>query len=86
MASSARPEFTAPPDLTICEREPIHIPGSVEPNGALLVVQEPELTIVQASANCSQFLGVEASGLLGTQLVDVFVNETFQFLHQRVLP
>jgi hypothetical protein len=32
-----------PVDLTNCEREPIHIPGSIQPHGVLLVLKEPEL-------------------------------------------
>ena len=30
----------APVDLTNCEREPIHIPGSVQPRGALIAVSD----------------------------------------------
>lgn len=43
-------------DLSNCEREQIHLAGSVQPHGALLVVREPELLIVQASANAGDFL------------------------------
>ena len=43
-------------DLTNCEREQIHLAGSIQPHGALLVVTEPELVIVQASANAAAFL------------------------------
>lgn len=38
-------------DLTVCDREPIHIVGSVQPHGFLLVLDAASLTIVQASAN-----------------------------------
>ena len=48
-------------DLSNCEREQIHLAGSIQPHGALLVVREPELTIVQASANAAAFLGLDAS-------------------------
>lgn len=47
--------------LTACSREPIHIPGSIQPNGALLVLSEPELEILQVSANCEAFCGWEPS-------------------------
>ena len=43
--------------LTACSREPIHIPGSIQPNGALLVLNEPGLEVLQASANCKDFCG-----------------------------
>ena len=29
-------------DLTTCDREPIHIPGSIQPHGVLLVSLRPE--------------------------------------------
>ena len=52
-------------DLTNCERELIHLAGSVQPHGFLLVLREPGLRIVQASANVEQHLGLGAAGLLG---------------------
>lgn len=38
-------------DLSNCDREPIHIPGKIQSHGCLLVLQEPELIILQASCN-----------------------------------
>ncbi len=55
-------------DLTNCERELIHLAGSVQPHGLLLAVREPGLQIVQASANVQALLGVAASNLLGQPL------------------
>ena len=55
-------------DLSNCERELIHLAGSVQPHGALLVLREPDLVIVQASANCEQVLGRSADKLLGQTL------------------
>jgi chemotaxis family two-component system sensor kinase Cph1 len=51
-----------------CDREPIHNMGLVQPHGVLLALQEPELTIVQVSANAEHFFGEPASALLGKQL------------------
>jgi len=45
-------------DLSNCEREPIHLAGSIQPHGALLVVREPDLLVLQASANAARFLGL----------------------------
>jgi PAS domain S-box-containing protein len=50
-------------DLTNCEREQIHLAGSIQPHGVLLVVREPDLVIVQASANAESFLGLTGSPL-----------------------
>ena len=47
-------------DLSNCEREQIHLAGSIQPHGALLLLREPDLVIVQASANAVNFLGVSS--------------------------
>ena len=46
--------------LNNCEREQIHLAASIQPHGALLVLSEPDFTIVQASANARDFLGAGA--------------------------
>ncbi len=51
-------------DLTNCERELIHLAGSVQPHGMLLVLRESDLRIVQVSANVEIMLGVPPEGLL----------------------
>lgn len=48
-------------NLSNCEREQIHLAGSIQPHGALLVVREPDLEIVQASANAEEFLRLDRS-------------------------
>ncbi len=65
----------APVDLTNCDREPIHTPGTVQPHGALLALREPELTVTQASANAGVLLGVEAGALLGRTVAEAFGAE-----------
>jgi chemotaxis family two-component system sensor kinase Cph1 len=69
-----RPGFVAPAfgraDLSNCEREQIHYAGSIQPHGALLVVRENDLAIVQASANAGAMLGLGAP-LLGRSLADL---------------
>lgn len=57
-------------DLSNCEREQIHLAGSIQPHGALLVVREPDLTIVQASENAGAFLGLGAD-MLGRSLASI---------------
>jgi PAS domain S-box-containing protein len=54
-------------DLSNCEREQIHLAGSIQPHGALLVVHEPDLRVLQASANAARFLGIEGP-ILGRSL------------------
>lgn len=52
-------------DLTNCDREQIQYPGSIQPHGAMVVLSEVDLRILQASANCAELLGVSAETLLG---------------------
>lgn len=55
-------------DLATCDHEPIHLPGAIEPHGILLVLAEPGLEILQASASLRSLLGLDAAGLLGQSL------------------
>ena len=74
MESSPQQSESSKPDLSSCEREPVHIPGAIEPHGALLVVREPSLVILQASANTLPLLGIASTALLGMPLTDVLTN------------
>ncbi|ADV28841.1 putative PAS/PAC sensor protein [Pseudoxanthomonas suwonensis 11-1] len=44
------------PDLDACAREPIHIPGSIQPHGILLVIDPADGRVIQASANAATAL------------------------------
>jgi light-regulated signal transduction histidine kinase (bacteriophytochrome) len=57
-----------PITLTNCDREPIHIPGLVQPFGFLLCLDEDSQRVVQASANTQELIGVAAESLLGQGL------------------
>lgn len=57
--------------LTNCEREQIHLAGSIQPHGALLVLREPDLTVLQASANAAAFLGLAPGRLTGRSLAEI---------------
>lgn len=46
----------ATPDLTACAREPIHIPGAIQPHGALFSLRPSDLTVLQASLNVGELL------------------------------
>jgi chemotaxis family two-component system sensor kinase Cph1 len=61
-----------PIDLTNCDREPIHIPGAIQPHGILLAVDESNGRIKQASRNASDRLG---GAVLGTSLGDALGAE-----------
>lgn len=76
--------YSEPIDLTNCDREPIHIPGKIQPHGVLLTFQDIDLSILQASQNTVRFLGIEAQSLLGKKLNEIFLDEDIQFLTQAV--
>ncbi len=61
----------APVDLSNCEREPIHVPGSIQPRGVLLVVSDPDHVVEQASENLEQLTGVPWQAALGRPLAEV---------------
>lgn len=55
-------------DLTNCDREPIHIPGLIQPHGILLVLRDPTLEILQVSSNIQEIFGHQPEMLLGKKL------------------
>jgi chemotaxis family two-component system sensor kinase Cph1 len=55
-------------DLTNCDREPIHIPGLIQPHGVLLVLEELGLDIIQMSDNTQAVIGRSPESLLGKPL------------------
>lgn len=59
-------------DREICAREPIQIPGAIQPHGALVVLRPADMTVIQASRNAFDYfgegvtVGKAADGLLGS--------------------
>lgn len=73
------------PDLTVCAQERIQIPGSIESHGALLVAHNPELQIVQATANAESVLGYSVENVLRSTLADLFEDSSFHRLQAEIL-
>lgn len=71
MSGSFLPVGT-PVDVSNCEREPIHIPGSIQPHGVLLTAVGPDDPVLQVSANCAEVFGLPPEDVLGTPLLDLF--------------
>jgi chemotaxis family two-component system sensor kinase Cph1 len=57
-----------PLDLSGCDREPIHIPGSIQGHGALVAFSPSDLAVHQVSANLDRFVGVRPRDALGRPL------------------
>lgn len=69
-------------NLTNCDREPIHVPGSVQGHGFLLVVapEGRDLRIRRASENACEFLGLPFESVLGGRCSSVLGGELTQAL------
>ena len=67
-------------NLTNCEQEPIHIPGSIQPHGFLLGLKEDTLLIDYCSANTAEYLSLFHSQLLGQKFADIFGEAAGQTL------
>ena len=59
-------------DITNCDREPIHIPGSVQPHGALLAVDPKLLRVVQAGGDTGRIFGAEPFEIIGESIMSLF--------------
>ena len=64
-----------------CSREPIHASGGIQPHGLLFVLSNPDLSIVQVSANCEQHLGLTASELIARGLSSFLATDQIERIH-----
>ncbi len=62
-------------NLTNCDREPIHTPNHIQPQGLLMVLAEPDLRIVQVSENAPEILGLAVADLLERPLADLIGSD-----------
>ncbi|MCB1884918.1 MAG: GAF domain-containing protein [Geminicoccaceae bacterium] len=76
----------APPggvDLAACDREPIHVPGAVQPFGVLVAVS-PDWIVSHVSGNAADLFGADAEDLLGTPLHDLLTPQALHEVRGRV--
>lgn len=62
-------------NLTNCESEPIHIPGTIQPHGFLLGIKKRVSRIDFCSANSAEFIGLRPEQLLGKLIPEIFPAE-----------
>ncbi len=60
---------SANPDISQCDREPIHIPGTIQPHGFLLLIDASELTVIGGAGALGDLFGIDWLGLPVTQLL-----------------
>jgi light-regulated signal transduction histidine kinase (bacteriophytochrome) len=62
-------------DLINCDREPIHIPGAIQPHGVLLALDPADLGVIQVGGDTERCLGAPVSALLGSSLTNWLAAE-----------
>jgi light-regulated signal transduction histidine kinase (bacteriophytochrome) len=68
--------------LADCAREPIRVPGAIQPHGVLLALSGDPLCIDQISANCARELGLDSSELIGQPLSALIPEEQSRLISQ----
>ena len=71
-------------DLTTCDREPIHIPGSIQPHGVLLVVDRRELAVEQVAGDTRLLLGLDPQRLPEHSVAGLLDAEGTAFVSARL--
>jgi len=72
-----------PVDLTNCDREPIHVPGSVQPFGFLIALTS-DFTVALASENVGSFIGEDCADVLGRPIADLISGDAIGAIRARV--
>jgi light-regulated signal transduction histidine kinase (bacteriophytochrome) len=67
-------------DLTTCEREPIHTPGSIYPYGALFVIDRRSRRIEQMAGDTQFLLGLDPESVIGLPMSALLEDEALGFL------
>lgn len=62
-------------DFALQYQQQIHLLGQIQPQGVLLVLKEPELTILQASNNTLEIFDIPAEKLLNQNLSHLFNHQ-----------
>jgi light-regulated signal transduction histidine kinase (bacteriophytochrome)/CheY-like chemotaxis protein len=70
-------------DLSNCDREPIHVPGSIQPFGFLLALLS-DFSICIASDNVAGFLGFDRAELIQRPIGEIFCETAVTAIRTRV--
>jgi light-regulated signal transduction histidine kinase (bacteriophytochrome) len=71
-------------DLTTCDREPIHIPGSIQPHGVLLVMDRETLRIEQVAGDVGAMLAMANNRLAGMPLSALLDTDSENFVAKQL--
>lgn len=61
-------QMPEPTDLFMCDQEPIHIPGTIQPHGVLLAVDPAGLIVQQVAGDTGRYLARDTADVLGLPL------------------
>ncbi|HKT76724.1 MAG TPA: hypothetical protein VJQ78_08310, partial [Sphingobium sp.] len=61
-------------DINNCDREPIHVLGTIQPFGFLIALTADWL-VSRVSANSAAFIGLSPEAMLGRPIGDIFRGE-----------
>ncbi|HKY82466.1 MAG TPA: HWE histidine kinase domain-containing protein [Sphingobium sp.] len=70
-------------DITNCDREPIHVLGTVQPFGFLVALTSDWL-VSRASANSAEFIGLTPEDMLGRPISEIFLSDAIHALRNRI--
>lgn len=76
-----QPNFSV--DLSNCDREPIHVLGTVQPFGFLIALTADWL-VSRVSANSAQFIGLTPDDMLGKPIAALLDGEAIHALRNRI--
>ena len=62
-------------DVSACELEPIHVPGSIQPDAVLLVAEPAGLTVLACSANVAEAFPGAGPALLGRPILGLALDD-----------
>ena len=77
-----RLDANVPVDLTNCDREPIHIPGAIQPIGFLIALTA-DWIVARVSANIAEYLGMTPEQMTGAPLAGIFTGKVVHDLRNR---
>src|SRR5690606_26441834 len=70
-------------DLSNCDREPIHVLGTIQPFG-FLIATDPSWTITRVSRNTAEHIGLGRDEMLQRNLGEIFGESALHAIRNRV--
>jgi PAS domain S-box-containing protein len=85
MAGSAQANTMAEADIATvgkadCAREPIHIPGAIQPHGYLVILDAVDHAVIAVSQNLAETLDLSVSDMIGRTVGDFLQSTTAESL------